>query len=108
MLNDLQDFEEKFDGIYYGKDELGNPNYPDETLMKDIKNWIIQDHKNLIKEILEMLPKEKKSYYGCITHRAINGIDCNVCKESVSKNNQQIMFNSCLEEIKEKLNNLLK
>lgn len=58
--------------------------------------------------IEESMPEEKKSYYGCITHRGLNGMDCDVCKKSVDENNKQICFNTCRTQLRENVEGILK
>ncbi len=39
-LNWEKEFDDKFKGIYYGKDENGEPNYPPLGFVEDVKQFI--------------------------------------------------------------------
>ena len=76
-----------------------------DELFDDINKALLRFTKSVIEEAM---PEEKKSYYGCITHRGLSGMDCDVCRKSVDENNKQIGFNACRAQLKENTEKILK
>ena len=55
-----EEFEKKFDGIYYGKDFDGLPNYPPEGFREDVFNWHTSTLQAFIETEIERLGGMKK------------------------------------------------
>lgn len=107
----IKEFEEKSKILFTRGGLAVLLDYPPHDMVLDeeeVKKFLLSSLHQVATEAIEAVKlEEKKTYHGCITHRGLNGIDCDVCKKALCENNKQIGYNNAISEMEQKAKEFL-
>ena len=105
----IEEFEERFtlSNLVNGSDATGE-NEDTKELQDNLKSFLLSSLKQIATEAIEAVRlEEKKSYYGCITHRGLNNLGCDTCQNAIIGNSKQSGYNSAVTAMEQKAKKFL-